>query len=121
MPTWRNSERAACIDDGEKMHLPTGYFISTGNPECNPSTHLFTSTKYRQGNREIDAVSVSASKDENGKIHITLVNVVPTTNNNSTTDCIGKWWSDAHFGKINDYNSFEQPNNVSVTDFKGAT
>ena len=27
----------------------------------------FTSNKYKQGNREIDAVSVSASKDENGK------------------------------------------------------
>ena len=107
-------------------HLPTGHLSLKVHQNATLLPISFTSTKYRQGNREIDAVSVSASKDENGKIHITLVNADPNNEQQISTQLIGASVKKVSgqmltSAKINDYNSFEQPNNVSVTDFKGAT
>ena len=76
------------------------------------------------GRRGIDAVSASASRDASGKVHITLVNIDP--NNEQTVDCdLGKFAAKNVMGKaltsakINDHNTFENPNNVTVKDFNG--
>ncbi len=77
------------------------------------------------GRRSIDAVSVSASRDASGKVHITLVNIDP--NKEQTVECdLGKFAAKSVTGKvltsakINDHNTFENPNVVTVKDFKGA-
>ena len=73
----------------------------------------------------IDAVSASASRDASGKIHVTLVNC--DLNNTQTVECdlgsfavkkvTGKVLTSA---KIQDHNTFENPNTVAVKDFSGA-
>jgi alpha-N-arabinofuranosidase len=85
-----------------------------------------TSAKYRQGNREIDAVSVSASKDADGKIHITLVNIDPNNEQRVETRLMGASAKKVSgkiltSGKINDHNTFDEPSKVTVKDFNGAT
>jgi len=77
------------------------------------------------GRRGIDAVSVSASRDASGKIHITFVNIDP--NKEQTVACdLGKLEAKKVTGKaltaakINDHNTFENPNAVTVKDFLGA-
>jgi alpha-N-arabinofuranosidase len=84
-----------------------------------------TSGKYELNGKTMDAVSASASKDASGKIHITLVNIDPNKAQTIETELrgvtakavSGKILTSA---KINDYNTFEQPNIVTVKDFKGA-
>jgi alpha-N-arabinofuranosidase len=81
--------------------------------------------KYELNEKKIDAVNVSASKDASGKIHITLINIDPNKEQNIETELrgvtvkkvSGKVLTSA---KINDYNSFEKPNTVTVKDFKTA-
>lgn len=81
--------------------------------------------KYKMNGKEIDAVSVSASKDATGKIHVTLVNIDPSKdqpiegilNGISAKKVSGKVLSSS---KINDHNTFESPNTVAVKDFKNA-
>jgi alpha-N-arabinofuranosidase len=63
--------------------------------------------------------------DASGKVHITLVNIDPIKAQTVNCDLrginaktvTGKALSSA---KINDFNSFEKPNTVTVKDFKSA-
>jgi alpha-N-arabinofuranosidase len=78
-----------------------------------------------QGRNTIDAVSVSASRDASGKIHITLVNCDP--NKEQPVECdLGKVAAKSVSGKvltsakISDHNTFENPDNVTVKDFRDA-
>jgi alpha-N-arabinofuranosidase len=81
--------------------------------------------KYSYDGQEMDALSVSSSKGENGIINITIVNIDPV--NAIDLDCdlpgmdaksvSGKIVSAS---KINDHNTFEQPDKVKIVDYKGA-
>ena len=73
----------------------------------------------------IDAVSASASRDASGKVHITLVNIDP--NNAQTVECdLGNFAAKRVSGRvltsarIQDYNTFENPNNITAKEFNGA-
>jgi len=81
--------------------------------------------RQQQASNNIDAVSVSASKDASGKVHITLVNC--DMSNGQTVECdLGNFSAKRVSGKIltssriTDHNTFDNPNNVSVKDFTGA-
>ena len=124
-----NVLQAVILTDEEKMILTPTYWVFHLYKVHQDATLLpisFTSNKYRQGDKEIDAVSVSASKNARGKIHITLVNADPNNEQRISTQLVGasakkvsgKMLTSA---KINDYNSFEQPSKVTVSDFKGAS
>lgn len=124
-----NVLQAVILTDEEKMILTPTYWVFYLYKVHQDATLLpisFTGNKYRQGDKEIDAVSVSASKDAGGKIHITLVNADPNNEQRIATQLVGasvrkvsgKMVTSA---KINDYNSFEQPSKVTVSDFKGAS
>jgi alpha-N-arabinofuranosidase len=73
----------------------------------------------------MDALSVSASKDAAGKIHITLVNIDPNKAQSVETELRGATAKKVSgkvltSAKINDHNTFDNPNTVSVKDFKDA-
>ena len=75
--------------------------------------------------KKIDVISVSASKDASGKVHITLVNIDPNKEQSIDADLRGIEVKNVSgqvltSGKINDYNSFDTPDVVSVKAFKGA-
>ncbi len=79
----------------------------------------------QQAAREIDAISVSASRDQSGKVHVTLVNC--DLNNAQTVDCdLGSFMAKKVTGKIltsakiQDHNTFDNPNTVNVKDFNDA-
>jgi alpha-N-arabinofuranosidase len=85
----------------------------------------FSCNKYELNGRKIDAISVSASKDASGKIHITLVNIDPNKEQIIEPEFRGVTLKTVSgkiltSTKINDYNTFERPNTVTVKDFKGA-
>lgn len=84
----------------------------------------FNSPDYTSGNDKIPALNVSASKDSNGVVHITLVNLYPskaisiqTSIDGNYKTVTGKVLTSA---KLTDVNTFEQPGKVVETDFKGA-
>ncbi|MBK5196218.1 MAG: alpha-N-arabinofuranosidase [Proteiniphilum sp.] len=122
-----NVLQAVLLTDEEKIVLTPTYWVFHLYKVHQDATLLpisFTSNKYRQGDREIDAVSVSASKDTNGKIHITLVNADPKNEQRVNTRLPGASAGKVSgqiltSDKINDYNSFEQPSTVSVKELKG--
>ena len=123
-----NVLQSVILTDKDKMALTPTYWVFWLYKVHHEATLLpvaFTCNKYELNGRKIDAVSVSASKDASGKIHITLVNIDP--NRTQTVDCdlrgitaknvTGKALTSAN---LNDYNSFDKPNNVTVKDFKDA-
>ncbi|MDP4185126.1 MAG: alpha-N-arabinofuranosidase [Bacteroidota bacterium] len=75
--------------------------------------------------KDIPELSASASKDKNGAIHISLVNIDPTNPVELTCDLQGKKATTVT-GKIitasglSVYNTFENPNAIQPAEFKGA-
>ena len=84
------------------------------------------SPMYSFGGKDIKAVSATASKDANGKIHISFVNIDP--NNSVSITCRLEGADKLHFvsgdiitaDKVDTYNTFEKPNQVTLKDFKDA-
>ena len=124
-----NVLQAVVLTDEEKMILTPTYWVFYMYKVHQNATLLpilFTSNKYKQGNREIDAVSISASKDVNGKIHITLVNADLNNEQKIDTQLLGTKAKRVSgqiltTDKIDDHNSFDNPSKVKVKDFKGAS
>jgi alpha-N-arabinofuranosidase len=123
-----NVLQSVILTDNEKMLLtPTywAFYLYRVHQEATLLPVSFTCSKYELNGRKIDAVSVSASKDASGKIHITLVNIdmnkaqtVETELRGVTVKSItGKALTS---DKITDHNTFDKPNTVSVEEFKEA-
>jgi alpha-N-arabinofuranosidase len=81
-----------------------------------------TSNDYVLGDKKLPAVSASASKDKNGIIHISLVNIDATKEQKITID-LGETKAKNISGrilsspKLQDYNSFEKPNTITPKAF----
>lgn len=123
-----NVLQAVILTDKEKMLLTPTYWVYYLYKAHQDATLLpisFTGAKYELNGKSMDAISVSASKDALGKIHITLVNIHPNKVQTIETELrgvtakkvSGKILTSA---KVNDYNTFEKPNTVSVKDFTDA-
>jgi alpha-N-arabinofuranosidase len=123
-----NVLQAVILTDEEKMLLTPTYWVYWLYKVHHDATLLpvtFSCNKYAVNSRQIDAVSLSASRDAAGKIHITLVNIDP--NHPQTVEgalrgikarkVAGQILTSA---KINDHNTFDHPNTVGVKDFKAA-
>ncbi|MDR3187953.1 MAG: alpha-N-arabinofuranosidase [Prevotellaceae bacterium] len=123
-----NVLQALILTDNEKMLLTPTYWVYHLYKVHHEATLLplsFTSDKYELNGKKIDAVSVSASKDAAGKIHITLVNIDPNKAQNIDADLRGATTKKVSgkiltSAKITDHNTFDKPNAVAVADFKGA-
>lgn len=84
----------------------------------------FQSPDYVNGDQKIPALNISASKDSTGAVHISLVNVdanksisIQTTIDGNFKTVTGQILTS---DKVNDYNSFEQPDKVIIKPFNGA-
>ena len=79
---------------------------------------------YTYGDESIPAISTSASKAADGKIHITISNLDP--NNSKAVSCELRGTNQVKFNtgniitadKINSYNDFGKPEEVTLKDFK---
>ncbi len=84
-----------------------------------------TSNDYTLGDKKLKAVSASASKDKNGVVHISLTNIDAHNNQDVTIDIsslkvktvTGRILQSA---KLQDHNSFDDPNKLKPTVFNGA-
>jgi alpha-L-arabinofuranosidase len=83
------------------------------------------SPNYTFGTKSVPALSVSASRDAKGAVHVSIVNMDPK--NDIETSCvisgaIGQTVSGQILtaGDVAAYNTFENPNNVILADYKGA-
>ena len=84
----------------------------------------FKSPDYTLEGKTLPAVSVSASKDKTGLIHISLVNIDAKKENKIeiNLDNLGLknvTGSILSSKKLQDYNSFEKPNTIEPKEFKG--
>jgi alpha-N-arabinofuranosidase len=122
-----NVLQAVILTDNDKIQLTPTYWVFYLYKVHQDATLLpvsFSCNNYELNDRKVDAVSVSASKDALGKIHITLVNIDPNKEQTVETELRGVTLTNVS-GKaltsanLTDHNTFDKPNTVSVKEFKG--
>lgn len=123
-----NVLQAIVLTKDDKMVLTPTYHIYNMYKVHQDATNLpieLLSPSYSVGTRNLPALNVSASKDANGVIHVSIVNLDPKKA--ISTNCsLGQVAAKSVSGQIvtaadlATFNSFEKPNEVIMTDFKGA-
>ena len=124
-----NVLQALILTDKEKMVLTPTYYVFDLYKYHQEATMLpvnFYAPEYLVGDDSIPAINASASKDSNGVIHITLVNLDPKNKIPVNTSFNGATFKQAE-GQVltstnfTDINTFDNPNKVKLatfTDFK---
>lgn len=123
-----NVLQAMILTEGSKMILTPTYHVYemyTVHHDAQLLDSAMVTDKYCYDGMELDKVNATISKDKNGKIHITLVNIDP----NEATDVTCYI---ADYGKVkveegrvltaekmNEMNTFEKPDTVKPEAFQG--
>jgi alpha-N-arabinofuranosidase len=124
-----NVLQSVILTNEEKMLLTPTYHVMEMYNVHQEATMLpieIQTADYVVGTEKLPAVSASASKDKNGVVHISLVNVDMAKAQEITVnlkglkakEVTGRILSSA---KVQDYNSFENPDKIKPVVFKGAT
>jgi alpha-N-arabinofuranosidase len=84
-----------------------------------------TSDNYTMGKEKLKAISASASRDKNGLTHISLVNIDANKAQSVSININGADYKTVSgriltSDKLQNYNSFEEPNKIVPTLFNGA-
>ena len=125
-----NVLQSMILTNGPKMLLTPTYHVFEMYKVHQDATYLpmdlMCDKAKVKGDREIPMLSASASRDANGKIHITLANVDIDNVQNVSLDLQGEKISGVSgrvltSASINDHNTFEKPEYVKPAEFKGAT
>ena len=124
-----NVLQAVILTNEEKMLLtPTYHVMEMYNVHQDATLIPITlkSTDYVFGNDKLPAVSASASKDANGVIHVSLVNIDSQKPQDISIEFRGSKLNSVTgriltSAKLQDFNSFENSNKVKPEAFKGAT
>src|SRR5262249_44131107 len=123
-----NVLQAMILTQKDKMLLTPTYLVFemyTIHHDAKLLPTELQSTDYELGSEKIPAVNVSASKDQAGKIHVTLCNLTPAT----PAEVIGEWQGAKPkritgrvlpAPEITAHNTFEQPETVKTAEFTGA-
>jgi alpha-N-arabinofuranosidase len=116
------------LTDKEKMLLTPTYHVFDLYQVHQDAEFLpvqFASPSYAFGGEKIPALNASASKDKNGAVHISLVNLDPKNALTLETALPGVSWKTVTgrvltSASVGDYNTFAQPNAVRLAAFTGA-
>jgi len=121
-----NVLQAVILTDEAKMILTPTYHVMNmykvhQDAQLLPVT--FDSPMYTYEGKSLPAISASASKDKSGAVHISLVNIDAKKENKIAIDLteLGlKNFSGTILSskKLQDYNSYEKPNNIKPTVYK---
>jgi len=123
-----NVLQSLILTDGPKMVLTPTYHVFDlfkvhQNARLLPAK--LESKAYTLGDKTIQAVNCSASMDDAGKVHISFVNT--HYKETQTVVCSFERFTPKQISgrilvssKVNDHNTFEQPNTVTPKDFSGA-
>lgn len=122
-----NVLQAVILTNKEKMILTPTYHVMQLYSVHQNATMIpleMKSNNYQFGTETLPAVSGSASKDSTGAIHISLTNIDTKVAQEITIDLGGKVFSKSSgqiitSGKLQDYNSFENPDKIKPTPFTG--
>ncbi len=124
-----NVLQAVVLTNEEKMLLTPTYHVMEMYNVHQDATLLpmeFTSPVYSFGSDKLPAISASASKDDKGVTHISLVNIDAKASQDISIDVRGAKFSSVTGRvlageKLQDYNSFEMPEKVKPGVFKDAS
>ncbi|KOP37242.1 alpha-N-arabinofuranosidase [Flavobacterium sp. WLB] len=122
-----NVLQAVILTDKAKMIVTPTYHVMkmySVHQDAKLLPISFQSPLYTVKGETLPAVSVSASKDKNGAVHISVVNVDAKNKNKieiDTNDLGVKNFTATVLtsAKLQDYNSFDAPNKIVPTVFKG--
>jgi alpha-N-arabinofuranosidase len=123
-----NVLQAVILTNGEKMILTPTYHVMEMYNVHQGALMLpldITSADYVLDNKSLKAVSASASKDENGAVHISLTNIDAKNAQDVSIDLGGLQMKSVtgrilQSGKLQDHNSFDNPIKVKSAVFNGA-
>ncbi|HNP20918.1 MAG TPA: alpha-L-arabinofuranosidase C-terminal domain-containing protein [Panacibacter sp.] len=124
-----NVLQAVILTDKEKMILtPTYHVMEMYNvhQDAKLLPLKILSSDYVLGSEKLPAVSASASKDAAGKTHISLVNIDTKNTQTITVSLEGGQYASVTgriltSAKLQNYNSFEEPNKITPAAFNGAS
>ncbi len=124
-----NVLQAVILTDKEKMVLTPTYHVMEMYNVHQAATMIPVTVKtndYTLGTEKLPAVSVSASKDAAGKTHISLVNIDTKNTQTITVNVEGAQYSSVTgriltSSKLQNYNSFDEPNKITPAAFNGAS
>jgi alpha-N-arabinofuranosidase len=121
-----NVLQSLIFTDGEKMLLTPTYHVFEMYKVHHDATMLplhLNCENYVMDGRELPALSASASKDKNGLVHISVVNIDPSKEVKLLIDLRGGDYSDVTgriltASELNTHNTFEKPDEVKPAVFK---
>lgn len=124
-----NVLQAVILTKEEKMLLTPTYHVMEMYNVHQDATNLPLSIKvenYVLGKESLPAVSVSASKDKAGLVHISLVNIDLNKSQKININVRGMNFKNVAgriltSEKVQDHNTFDNPNKVKPIEFKSAT
>lgn len=124
-----NVLQSLILTEKEKMLLTPTYHVFDMYKVHQDATLLpisFESPSYVLNGKKIPAVNASASKDKNGVVHISFVNLDNSRSIEVNTDLGNINFSKADgqiltSANVNDYNSFTQPDKIKLNTFSSAT
>jgi len=123
-----NVLQSVILTEGERMLLTPTYHVFDMFKVHQDAALLSTHTEsewYEVNGRKHQMTSVSASKDDAGRIHISLCNVDPHAEAQVSVELRGLYGNDFHIRgseltstDMNGHNTFDQPDAVSPREFK---
>lgn len=119
-----NVLQAVILTKKEKMILTPTYHVMNMYKVHQDALLLPSEIMNNAMYKEVPAISISASKDKDGVNHISLVNIDPTKEISveiNVADLDAKKFTGLILtsSKLQDHNSFENPDKVKPADFKG--
>jgi alpha-N-arabinofuranosidase len=123
-----NVLQALILTDKEKMLLTPTYHVFDLYKVHHDATWLpvqLSTPDYVLGDTRVPAVNLSASRDKNGVVHLTIVNLDPAKKITLTAGLSNISWSSVEgqqltSAKYTDHNTFDKPNTVVPQKFTGA-
>lgn len=124
-----NVLQSVILTNEEKMILTPTYHVLEMYNVHQDATMLpveVQSNDYTFGNEKLPAISVSASRDKSGAVHVSLVNIDPNKAQDITINVTGVSASGVTgriltSAKVQDYNTFENPGKIQPAAFSGSS
>ncbi|MET0636877.1 MAG: alpha-L-arabinofuranosidase C-terminal domain-containing protein [Chitinophagaceae bacterium] len=124
-----NVLQAVILTEGDKILLTPTYHVMEMYNVHQDAMMLpvrVTSTDYVQGDQKLKAVNASASRDDRGVTHITLVNIDPKKEHTISINVNGATYQGVtgrilKAASMRDYNTFQEPGKITPVSFNGAT
>lgn len=123
-----NVLQSVILTDKEKMILTPTYHVMEMYNVHQDATMIplnITGSDYTVGNETLKALSASASKDSLGRTHVSITNIDAKNKQDITIDVKGSSYTSVSgriltSAKLQDYNSFREPEKIKPVAFTGA-